>query len=225
MLAISVVGPWTCSLVILVTLWVGSASAQETDGTRVALVIGNSNYEAVGMLPNPINDAQAMGEAFARLGFDVTLGVDLDYAATRRALQDFELKVAAADVAVVFDAGHGIEIDGVNYLIPVDAQLKRDTHVLDEAVPLDRVITAVAQADALRLIILDACRDNPFAAEMEMTDANRSVGRGLARVEPGGSTLIAYAAREGMTAGDGDGVTTARSRSRFWSIWKPRGSR
>ena len=151
MLAISAVGPWTCSLVILVTLWVGSASAQETDGTRVALVIGNSNYEAVGMLPNPINDAQAMGEAFARLGFDVTLGVDLDYAATRRALQDFELKVAAADVAVVFFAGHGIEIDGVNYLIPVDAQLKRDTHVLDEAVPLDRAITAVAQADALRL--------------------------------------------------------------------------
>jgi TPR repeat protein len=197
-----VVGP-AAALFLLLTA--GVAVAQDPDGTRVALVIGNSNYEAVGVLPNPVNDANAVAEAFTRLGFDVTLGIDLDYGATRRALQDFELKVATADVAVVFFAGHGIEIGGVNYLIPIDAQLKRDTHVLDEAVPLDRVITAVEQAGALRLIIIDACRDNPFAAQMEMTGATRSVGRGLARVEPGGSTMIAYSAREGTTADDGDG--------------------
>jgi TPR repeat protein/uncharacterized caspase-like protein len=191
--------------VILFVLSAGSAAAQEADGTRVALVIGNSNYEAAGLLPNPASDAAAMGEALERLGFDVTVGLDLDYAGIRRALQDFELKVATAEMAVVFYAGHGIEIDGVNYLIPIDAQLKRDTHVLDEAVPLDRVITAVEQAGALRLIILDACRDNPFAAQMEMTGATRSIGRGLARIEPGGSTMIAYAAREGTIADDGDG--------------------
>lgn len=207
MLASGAAGRWTLrtAAILLAALWAAAASAQEPDGTRVALVIGNSNYEAVGLLPNPVNDAEAVGEAFARLGFDVTLGIDLDYAGTRRALQDFELKVATAEVAVVFFAGHGIEIDGINYLIPIDAQLKRDTHVLDEAVPLDRVLTAVEQAGALRLVILDACRDNPFAAEMEMTAAGRSVGRGLARIEPGGSTIIAYAAREGTIADDGDG--------------------
>ena len=206
-LALRVVGHWArrTAVALLLALTAGAAVAQEPDGTRVALVIGNSNYEAVGQLPNPANDAAAVAEAFTRLGFDVTLGLDLDYSATRRALQDFELQVATADVAVVFFAGHGIEIDGVNYIIPTDAQLKRDTHVLDEAVPLDRIITAVEQADALRLIILDACRDNPFFAEMELTDADRAVSRGLARIEPGGSTIIAYAAREGTTADDGDG--------------------
>ncbi len=191
--------------VILLLLSAGTAAAQESGGARVALVIGNSNYQAVGLLPNPASDATAIGEALERLGFDVTIGLDLDYAGIRRALQDFELEVATAEMAVVFYAGHGIEIDGVNYLIPIDAQLKRDTHVLDETVPLDRVITAIEQAGALRLIILDACRDNPFAAQMEMTGATRSIGRGLARVEPGGSTMIAYAAREGTTADDGDG--------------------
>ena len=206
-LALRVVGLWArrAAAALVLVLAAGAAAAQEPDGTRVALVIGNSNYEAVGQLPNPANDALAVADAFLRLGFNVTLGIDLDYSETRRALQDFELEVATADVAVVFFAGHGIEIDGVNYIIPTDAQLKRDTHVLDEAVPLDRIITAVEQANALRLIILDACRDNPFFAEMEMTDADRAVSRGLARIEPGGATIIAYAAREGTTADDGDG--------------------
>ncbi len=181
------------------------AEAQEPDGTRVALIIGNSDYEAVGRLPNPVNDAEAIGAAFTRLGFDVTLITDVDYGAMRRALQDFETKVATAEVAVVFFAGHGIEIDGTNYLIPTDAQLKRDTHVFDETIPLDRVLTAVEQATVLRIIILDACRNNPFVVQMERSGPTRSIGRGLARVDPSGSTILAYAAREGTVADDGDG--------------------
>lgn len=192
------------AVVILAVLWAAGAVAQEPDGSRVALVIGNSDYQSVPRLDNPVNDAQAVADAFARVGFDVTLVLDVDQVGMRQALQAFELKAALADVAVVYYAGHGIEVDGVDYLIPTDAQLLRDTHVYDEAVPLDRVMVAVEQAHALRLIVLDACRDNPFASRMERSGTTRSVGRGLARVDAG-STLIVFAADAGQVADDGDG--------------------
>ncbi len=192
------------ALVILAVIWATAATAQEPDGTRVALVIGNGAYQSVPALANPPNDAQAVADAFGRVGFDVTLVLDGDQETMRHALQDFELKAAVADVAVVYYAGHGIEVDGVDYLIPIDAELSRDTHVFDEAIPLDRVMVSVEQAHALRLIILDACRDNPFAARMQRTSAARSVGRGLARVEAG-STLVVFAADAGQVAADGDG--------------------
>ena len=105
----------------------------------------------------------------------------------------------------VYYAGHGIEVDGTNYLIPVDAALQRDTDVYDEAISLDRILQAIEPAKKLRLVILDACRDNPFGQIMKRTLASRSVGRGLAGVEPGESnTLIAFAAKGGSTALDGD---------------------
>lgn len=196
-------------LAVSAGVWAGAAAAQEPDGSRVALVIGNSSYQAVTPLPNPVNDAAAIGEAFARLGFDVTVLTDLDYVGMRRELQAFEEKVATADVAVVFYAGHGIEMGGTNFLIPVDAELKRDIHLYDEAIRLDRVLLAVEQAHLLRLVILDACRDNPFANQMELTDPSRAIGRGLALFEPttqqDGSTILAYAARQGTIASDGDG--------------------
>ncbi|MCW5697660.1 MAG: SEL1-like repeat protein [Bauldia sp.] len=203
---------WARGVIVLV-LWLGvtglPAFAQDEppapDGSRVALVIGNSAYDTVGLLPNPVRDAEAIGVTLARLGFDVTEVNDLGNSGMRRALQEFELKAATAEIAVVFYAGHGIEIGGENFLIPVDARLERDTHVLDEAVPLSRVIMAVERASSLGLVILDACRNNPFAAQMVMTDASRAVGRGLARIEPGGSILVAYAAKEGTIADDGDG--------------------
>src|SRR5213075_1406954 len=109
------------------------------------------------------------------------------------------------DVAVVYYAGHGIELDGTNYLIPVDATLETDTDVLDETLSLDRVLVAVEPAKQLRLVILDACRDNPFAKTMKRTIASRAVGRGLAKVEPTSpNTMIAFAAKAGSTASDGD---------------------
>jgi hypothetical protein len=110
-----------------------------------------------------------------------------------------------ADIAVVYYAGHGIELDGANYLIPVDATLETDADVLDETVPLDRVLFAVEPARQLRLVILDACRDNPFAKTMKRTIAARAIGRGLAKVEPTSpNTMIAFAAKAGSTASDGD---------------------
>jgi hypothetical protein len=173
---------------------------------RVALVLGNSAYQNVAKLPNPVNDSAAIAATLTAAGFDVVDSRrDLPAAETRRALRDFADRARDADIAVVYYAGHGIEVDGTNYLIPVDARLERDTDVYDEAFSLDRVLLAIEPAKQLRLVILDACRDNPFARIMKRTVASRAIGQGLAKVEPASpNTLIAYAAKAGSTASDGD---------------------
>jgi uncharacterized caspase-like protein len=173
--------------------------------TRVALVIGNSEYRNVPQLTNPDNDAAAFARTLKQAGFDVVEARhDLTGAEMRRALRDFGDKARNADMAVIYYAGHGIEVEGTNYLIPVDAALQRDTDVYDEAISLDRVLVAVESAKQLRLVILDACRDNPFDKTMKRVSM-RSIGRGLAKVEPTSpNTLIAYAAKAGSTAADGD---------------------
>jgi uncharacterized caspase-like protein len=174
---------------------------------RVALVIGNSAYQNAPLLSNPVNDSATMEQTFLRAGFDVVdARHDLSMSETRRALRDFADTASDADIAVVYYAGHGIEVDGTNYLIPVDARLERDNDVFDEAFSLERVLVAVEPAKKLRLVILDACRDNPFAKTMKRTIASRAIGRGLAKVEPSDpNMLIAYSARAGSTAADGDG--------------------
>jgi uncharacterized caspase-like protein len=173
---------------------------------RVALVIGNSAYKNVARLRNPANDAAAVVAMFKKAGFDaVDLRQDLNVVEMRRALREFGNKTRDADVAVIYYAGHGIELDGTNYLIPIDATLETDTDVLDETFPLDRVLFAVEPARQLRLVILDACRDNPFAKIMKRTIGSRAIGRGLAKVEPSSpNTMIAFAAKAGSTASDGD---------------------
>lgn len=181
-------------------LMAGTASA-----SRVALVIGNSAYEHVSALPNPSNDADGIAQALERIGFSVTKIKDLDYSKMRLALRDFSDAAFGADVALVFYAGHGIEVDRQNYLIPVDARLEKDIDVELEAISLDLINRTISGARGLRLILLDACRDNPFAKSMARTLATRSIGRGLARVEPGVGTLVSYAAKEGTVASDGQG--------------------
>jgi uncharacterized caspase-like protein len=173
---------------------------------RVALVLGNSAYQKVNPLVNPVNDSAAISATFKSAGFDVVeLKRDLNVTEMRRALRDFSDTVRDADVAIVYYAGHGIEIDGTNYLIPTDAVLERDIDAFDEAIPLDRVLTVIEPAKQLRLVILDACRDNPFNKTMKRTIGARAIGRGLAKVEPGSpNTLIAFAAKAGSTASDGD---------------------
>lgn len=173
---------------------------------RVALIIGNSAYQNVTALPNPKNDAAAMTATLKGAGFDVIdTRRDLKANEMRRALRDFSDTARDADVAVVYYAGHGIEIDGTNYLVPVDASLERDIDAFDEAIPLDRILTVMEPAKQLRLAILDACRDNPFNKTMKRTIGSRAVTRGLAKVEPTSpNTLIAFAAKAGSTASDGD---------------------
>ncbi|MBR0973491.1 caspase family protein [Bradyrhizobium japonicum] len=184
--------------------WLGTGSALAEK--RVALVIGNSAYKNVGRLANPANDAALVGGMFRKAGFDaVDVKLDLNVVDMRKALREFGSKARDADVAVIYYAGHGIELDGTNYLIPTDAALETDTDVLDEAFPLDRVLFAIEPAKQLRLVILDACRDNPFAKTMKRTVASRAIGRGLAKVEPSSpNTMIAFAAKAGSTASDGD---------------------
>ena len=174
-------------------------------GQRVALVIGNASYAHAPSLANPLNDATDMGAALERLGFAVTRMDNADQVELRRGLQQFSLAASASEMAVVFYAGHGIEVDKRNFLIPVDARLLSDAEVEFETVPLDLLSRAVDRAKGLRLIILDACRDNPFAVAMQRSGATRSIGRGLASVEPSGETLVAYAAKEGTVAADGEG--------------------
>lgn len=182
-----------------------AATAAQAD-RRVALVLGISAYQHVAKLPNPSNDADAMAVLFRKAGFDVVeIKRDVGIADLRRAVGDFSDKAQDADVAVVFFAGHGIEVDGTNYLVPADAKLARDFDIEDEALSLDRLLKAIEPAKRLRLVMLDACRDNPFAKTMKRTMASRSVGRGLAKIEPMVSdTLIAFAAKAGSVALDGD---------------------
>ncbi|MDA9459091.1 caspase (peptidase) [Bradyrhizobium sp. CCBAU 11430] len=173
---------------------------------RVALVIGNSAYKSVPKLANPASDAGLIGGMLRKAGFDtVDVRQDLNASEMRKALREFGGRTRDADVAVIYYAGHGMEVDGTNYLIPTDAALETDTDVYDEALPIDRVLVSIEPAKQLRLVILDACRDNPFAKTMKRTVASRAIGRGLAKVEPTTpNTMIAFAAKAGSTASDGD---------------------
>ena len=180
-------------------------ATQAWAGQRVALVIGNASYAHAPSLANPLNDATDIGTALDRLGFKVTRIENGSHAELWDGLQKFSLAASASEMAVVFYAGHGIEVDKHNFLIPVDARLLSDADVEFEAVPMYLASRAVERASGLRLIILDACRDNPFAVAMQRAGATRSIGRGLASVEPSGETLVAYAAKEGTVAADGEG--------------------
>ena len=134
---------------------------------RVALVVGNSNYQTVPQLPNPSRDATAVAKMFRDAGFDtVDTLINVGNLEFKRAIRKFETIADQADIAVVYYAGHGLEIGGVNYLIPVDARLASDRDAEDEAIPLERLVSSADGAKRLRLIVLDACRDNPFVKAM-----------------------------------------------------------
>jgi len=189
-----------CALAI----WFGCVPAYADK--RVALVLGNSAYKSVPKLANPASDAGLIGGMLRKAGFDsVDIRQDLNASEMRKALREFGGRTRDADVAVIYYAGHGMEVDGTNYLIPTDAALETDTDVYDEALPIDRVLVSIEPAKQLRLVILDACRDNPFAKTMRRAVASRAIGRGLAKVEPTSpNTMIAFAAKAGSTASDGD---------------------
>ncbi|MBR0695615.1 caspase family protein [Bradyrhizobium lablabi] len=198
-----------------------TASAQVNSLQRVALIIGNGAYHHVAALTNPPNDAIDLERTFLRIGFDVTRVSDVDRSAFLRALRAFEDKVATADIAVIFYAGHGIEVEGSNFLIPVDANLARDIDVEDEAVPLTRVLQAVRDAKRLRLVFVDACRANSFETRMKRTFATRAVGRGLNNLQPAGSTIVAYSAKQGTLAEDGSGRNSPFASSLLTRLEQP----
>jgi hypothetical protein len=188
-------------VVLLTASWTQAFAAR-----KVALVIGNSAYAHQDKLENPANDAADMAAALARLGFEVEKLLDADGAAMRRALVTFGERTRGAEFAVIFFAGHGIEIADENYLIPIDARLASDTDAGDEAVSLKSAMLRAANATKLGMVILDSCRNNPFKRTMARSIRTRSgVEQGLKGVEPPGSVLVAYAAKEGTLADEGVG--------------------
>ena len=195
-------------VVALVALVVAASASVELAARQVALVVGNSTYAHIGRLPNPENDAVDLSSALRRLGFEVTTELDADRVALTEALRAFTRQSAGADVSLVFYAGHGLEMDGINYLVPVDARLERDVDVRYETVTLDDLLVSTVGA-RLRLVLLDACRNNPLARSMQRTVASRSVSGGsfgqLDEDLLGDETLVAYAAAAGTTAADGTG--------------------
>jgi len=183
------------------------ATATIAADRRVALVMGNSAYKNASSLPNTINDSTAIAALFKSVGFEVVISrSDLGVVDFKRAVREFLLTAENADIAVVYYAGHGVEIDGTNYLVPVDAKLGRDYDVEDEAVALDRIIWALQSVKRLRLILLDACRDNPFPGKLRSAGIRSTMKGGLAKIEDvSADTLVAYAAKAGSVSYDGDG--------------------
>lgn len=172
--------------------------------SRVALVIGISNYQSVARLENPHNDAVDIAAALEITGFDVELALDLNVNAFREALSVFSRRAARSDVAVIYFAGHGIEIDGQNFLLPSDASLVDARDVNFDAMPLDLVRRAAEPARELSLVIVDACRNNPFVETLQT--ASRSLSRGLKLIVPKGTNnVVAFAAKAGTIAEDGEG--------------------
>src|SRR3981189_476276 len=175
--------------------------------SRVALVIGQSNYRAVVPLPNPANDARAMSQLLGNAGFEVMEAADLSQNEMREKVGDFAAKVAAKGpdtVALVFYAGHGLQIDGENFLVPVDIDPKRETDVPLQAIRLNDILNTLTSVPSkTRILLLDACRNNPFPA------INRSAGHGLAIVDaktgaPG--TFMSFSTSPGAEAEDGSGA-------------------
>jgi hypothetical protein len=174
---------------------------------RVAFVVGNGAYQNVAALPNPPIDAKAMAAVLRNVGFDVVEGTNLNRDAMTQRLLEFGKKAQGADVAVFFYAGHGIAIDGANYLLPVDADIKSEMDVkLGAAINIDLTLDQTMSDAKVKLVFLDACRDNPFAAKIKST-ATRSIAvqSGLAEMRSGEGTLIAFATGPGQTALDGQG--------------------
>jgi uncharacterized caspase-like protein/uncharacterized protein YraI len=190
---------------------------------RVALVVGNSAYQNATALPNPRNDSEAMAAKLREIGFEVLLREDLDGQGFRVALGEFSEAALNADIALFFYAGHGIELAGQNYLIPVDAKMRSEATAQFEAVPLEQVLSAVRSAKKLGMVMLDACRDNPFAAAMTRSNGTRSISRGLAPVSVEGEKglLISFAAEAGRTAEDGDAKHSPYTEALLETIGQP----
>jgi hypothetical protein len=187
--------------VCVIALWslCNSAVAE----SRLALVIGNSAYRTVSPLPNPVNDAKAMADFLTKAGFDVTPASDLTQADMRATVGTFAAKIARAGsdtIALVYYAGHGVQIDGENFLVPVDVRIERESEVPLQAFRLaDLMNTLSSVPSRMRIVMLDACRNNPFS------QINKTAGRGLAIVDAPAGSIVSYSTSPGAEAEDGSG--------------------
>jgi uncharacterized caspase-like protein len=201
-----------------------SADAARAD-RRVAFVVGNGAYKNVQPLPNPPIDAKSMAGVLRNVGFEVVEGTNLTRDKMTERLLEFGKKAQGADVALFFYAGHGIAISGTNYLLPIDADIKSEMDVkLGAAINIDLTLDQTMSDAKVKLVFLDACRDNPFAAKIKSNSATRSVNvqTGLAEMKSGEGTLIAFATGPGQTALDGqEGTNSPFTRALMANIAKP----
>ncbi|MVO18674.1 caspase family protein [Parasedimentitalea huanghaiensis] len=189
----------------------------QADTRRIALVMGMSEYQTLPSLENTKNDATAMAAMLSSIGFDVTLSVDAGVAEIDQLLDDFAFRSEVADLALIYFAGHGIEVQGENFLIPVDAAVQTNLDVQRQSMSLKRLLGAVDRARKMRIVILDSCRNNPLgdaialdggAIDTTSVDGTRGTGGGMAAADPERGTLVAFAARDGQVALDGTGVNS-----------------
>lgn len=174
------------------------------EAKQLALIIANAKYEKLAELTNPINDASAFADVLRRIGFasdEIIIKTNLEYEGMRLAIRDFKRAAAGTDIAIVYFAGHGYGA-GENFLIPVDAELQSPHDLRDEAISQRSFEDAVSLASRIKLVIIDACRNDPSAGRISAV-ATRAVTRGLERVEPDGGVLVAYSAKHGTVAQDG----------------------
>jgi tetratricopeptide (TPR) repeat protein len=194
-----------------------AATAGTNTGIRVALVIGNGAYANVRALPNPPNDARSVATSLRDIGFAVSEGIDLDRAAMQKMTRDFLREAARAQVAVVYYAGHGVQIDGRNYLIPVDVRLAGGGNLTDGMVDMDTILAALDDQVRTNILIFDACRNNPVARQVASAAPGRAIEAGSGLAAPsalgtgatlGAGTLIAFATAPGQVALDGEGANS-----------------
>ncbi len=190
--------------------------------SRVALVVGNGAYRNVPALENPTKDSAAVAKALEGVGFTVVkLADDMPRDRLLQTLHVFSLAAAKAEWATVYYAGHGMEIGGVNYLIPIDAKLALDRDAETEAISLDLILASAAGARKMRLVMLDSCRDNPFAKKMQRSIGLQLVSKGLSNIEPEAGTMVVYATRHGEVAMDGQGGHSPFATAVINDIGKP----
>ncbi len=201
-------------LVCLLALWVAPATAE----VRVALIVGNSAYENVGGLENPVNDASDIAIALEGLGFEVLLGTDLRHDEMAKAAERFGDMAATSDVALFYYAGHGFQVEGTNYLIPIDAAIAGPDDVASQTIAMQAILNAMDRAPGLKLIVLDACRDNPFGAALQ---SDPQLGSGLARVGTAADFMFAYATQPDNVAYDGTGRNSFFTEAMLNHIYTP----
>ncbi len=190
---------------------------------RVALVIGNSAYKHTSQLKNPINDANAISATLAGLNFQVIKGIDLNRKGLESKIREFSKKLSNAQVGLFFYAGHGLQVDGTNYLVPIDAKVETEDDLDFELVAFRKLLARMERKASTNLIFLDACRDNPLARNLARNMGTRStaIGRGLAKVETGLGTLVAFATQPGNVALDGKGLNSPFTESILKHIGTP----
>jgi hypothetical protein len=202
---------WAILLTLSMVVYNCGLAVAANGEKRVALVVGNGSYSSVPLLPNPTNDARDIAQKLKDFDFEVLLVLDASLDDLRQATQKFSRLLSSADVGMLYYAGHGMQVDGINYLIPTDARLEVAEDLKFEAVSLDFILDLFEDPSRISVLLIDACRDNPFAKRLQKSTArslgskNTALGRGLAEITSGMGTYIGFSTEPGNVAIDGDG--------------------